>query len=452
MTPDDPTSPRSVAPRSVARIRGPVRAALRPPGSKSLTNRYVILAALCRGEGVLRHPLSSDDTDRLLAAIETLGLIVRSEGQVVRVDGGDGRFPAGGAIDLGAGGTPTRFMIAAATRARLPVEIDGTPRMRERPVAEGVALVEAIGGRVEWLDRVGHLPLRVHPSEPLAGGAVEVGRTASSQFVSALLLVAPATRSGVRVRFVEPPTSSTYLELTIDALRRVGAEVGVERDGEGHLSMIEVAAGVVSSFDIEIEPDASSAVYPGMLAAGLPGSRVEILGLPADSVQPDAAAIDALADFGATVDRLSDRAVVAWAGPLRGVDLDASDFPDAAVGLAALAAIAEGPSRFRGLRTLRVKECDRVAALAIELRKIGCRVEEGEDSLAIEPVGPGPVSAAMPPVRIARWDDHRMAMAFAIVGAIRGGIEVEDPGCVAKSHPGFWEELDRLGAAADPVP
>jgi 3-phosphoshikimate 1-carboxyvinyltransferase len=134
------------------------------------------------------------------------------------------------------------------------------------------------------------------------------------------------------------------------------------------------------------------------------------------------------------------------------VDLDASDFPDAAVGLAALAAIADGPSRFVGLHTLRVKECDRVMALATELRKIGCEVEEGPDSLAIAPVGPGPVDETAPRVRIARWDDHRMAMAFAIVGAIRGGIEVEDPGCVAKSHPGFWDELARLGVAADPVP
>jgi len=440
------------SPRPVARVRGPVVASVRSPGSKSLTNRFLILAALCRGEGVLRHPLASDDTDRLLAAIETLGLIVRPEGPVVRIDGGDGRFPGGGGIDLGAGGTPTRFMIAAATRARLAVTIDGSPRMRERPIAEGVALVEAIGGRVDWLDRPGHLPARVHPAEPLEGGDLEVARTASSQFVSALLLVAPTTRRGVRVRFTESPTSPTYLELTIDALRRVGIEPAVERDSAGGLASIAVSPGVISTFDVEIEPDASSAVYPAMLAAAVPGSRVELPGLPADSVQPDAAAIDALAAFGATVERRADRAIVAHAGPLRGVDLDASDFPDAAVGLAALAALAEGPSRFRGLHTLRVKECDRVAALATELRRLGCVVEEGPDTLEIEPVGPGPVDDSAATVRIARWDDHRMAMAFAIVGAVRGGVEVDDPGCVAKSHPGFWDELDRLGAGADPVP
>ncbi len=445
------SAPDSSPPRPVVRRRGPIVAAVRPPGSKSLTNRYLILAALCRGEGVLRHPLASDDTDRLLTAIETLGLIVRPEGAVVRIDGGDGRFPDGGAIDLGAGGTPTRFMIAAATRARRAVEIDGSARMRERPVAEGVSLVEAIGGRVDWLDRPGHLPLRVQPAEPLAGGTIAVGRTASSQFVSALLLVAPTTRDGIAVRFVEPPTSPTYLELTIDALRRVGVPVEVGRDAEGRLASIAVPSGVVPSFDLEIEPDASSAVYPAMLAAGLPGSRIEILGLPADSAQPDAAAIDALAAFGATVERAADRVIVSSSGPLRGVDLDAADFPDAAVGLAALAAIAEGPSRFRGLHTLRVKECDRVFALATELRKLGCGIAEGHDTLEIDPVGPGPVAPDATPIRIRRWDDHRMAMAFAIVGTIRGGIEVEDPGCVAKSHPGFWDELDRLGEAADPV-
>lgn len=438
--------------RHVVRMVGPIRASVRPPGSKSLTNRFLVLAALCRGEGVLRHLLASDDTDRLVAALETLGLIVRPEGPTIRIDGGDGRFPGGGAIDLGAGGTPTRFMIAAATRARLPVEIDGSPRMRERPIGEGVDLVQAIGGRIESLGEPGRLPVRVHPAEPLTGGELSVGRTASSQFVSAVLLMAPTSREGVRIRFVEPPTSPTYLELTIDAMRRVGLSVEVRRDDADRLVSIMVPPQAVPAFDVEVEPDASSAIYPAALAAGLPGSRVEILGLPADSVQPDAAAIDALRRFGATVDRLVDRVVVSSDGPLRGVELDGTDFPDAVVGLAALAAIAEGPSVFTGLHTLRVKECDRVAALAVELRRLGCTVEEGPDFLRIEPVGPGPVAATAPSTRVARWDDHRMAMAFAVVGSIRGGVEVEDPDCVAKSHPGFWDELDRLGHGADPVP
>lgn len=443
MTTSASSSP-DAAPRVVPRWTGPLRATVRPPGSKSLTNRFLILAALGRGESALRHPLQSDDTDRLLAAIETLGLIVRPEGTTIRIDGGDGRFPGGGDIDLGAGGTPTRFMIAAAARARLPVSIDGSSRMRERPVGEGVDLLKAIGGDAEWLGVEGRLPLRVRPSEPLPGGRIEVGRTASSQFVSAVLLVGPTTTEGVEVRFLEPPTSWTYLALTIDAMRRVGLQVEVDRDEAGMPQVIRVPPAAIPGFDLEVEPDASSAIYPAALAAGLPGSRVEILGLPADSVQPDAAAVDALRAFGARVDRRTDRVVVEAAASLRGVELDASEFPDAAVMLVALAGLAETPSTVTGLGTLRVKECDRIAALAEELSRLGAGIEEGPDWIRVRPVGATPVSPDRERSTVARWDDHRMAMAFAVVGSIRGGIQVDDPDCVAKSHPGFWEELDRL--------
>jgi 3-phosphoshikimate 1-carboxyvinyltransferase len=427
----------------VPRLDGPLIASVRPPGSKSLTNRLLILAALCRGEGVLRHPLRADDTDRLLAAIETLGGIVRPEGEVVRLDGGDGRFPGGGLIDLGAGGTPTRFMIAAATLARLPVTIDGAPRMRERPIGEGVEFVRRLGGRVEHLAADGRLPVRVDPQGGLEGGELLVGRTASSQFVSAVMLVAPFTREGVVIRFSDPPTSATYLELTLSALERVGVRVVVDRSGDGDLHGIEIPAQMVGSFDVEIEADASSAVYPAMLAAGLPGSKIEIMGIGGGSRQPDLQALLALQEFGVEVDAAEDRVIVRGPSRLRGVELDCSAFPDAAVGLTALAAVAGSRSRFTGLETLRVKESDRISALAIELRKIGCEVSEEPDAISVLPPADDR-RAPDSPIRIGTWDDHRMAMSFAVIGSLRGGLEIENPDCVAKSHPGFWAELERF--------
>ncbi|MDA0296461.1 MAG: 3-phosphoshikimate 1-carboxyvinyltransferase [Planctomycetota bacterium] len=437
--------PESGSSRIVSRLEGPLIASVRPPGSKSLTNRFLILAALCRGEGVLRHPLRAEDTDRLLAAIETLGGIVRPEGHVLRLDGGDGRFPGGGSIDLGAGGTPTRFMIAAAALARLPVEIDGAARMRARPIDEGVELVRQLGGRVEYLAVERRLPVRVEPTEFLEGGDVAVGSTASSQFVSAVLLVAPFTRRGVVIRFTEPPTSETYLDLTLFALEEVGVHTVVERSKDGGLLRIEIPSQTVRSFDVEIEADASSAIYPAMLAAGRPGSRLEISGLGRRSRQPDLAALLALDSFGAIVEATDGHVVISGPEHLDGVTLDCSSFPDAAVGLVALASIARSPSHFTGLETLRVKESDRISALAIELRKIGCEVSEDRGAIKVAPP-PGDRQTPASPIRIGTWDDHRLAMSFGIIGSLTGGLEIEDPGCVAKSHPGFWAELERLKA------
>ena len=436
------TSSRRIDPRT-----DPLDAVVRPPGSKSLTNRLLLLAALCRGEGVLRHPLRARDTDALAGAIETLGAIVRVEGDVIRIDGGEGRFPGGGDVDLGAGGTPTRFMIAAATLARLPVRIDGSPRMRERPVGEGVQMLRHLGAVIEELASPGCIPVRVRPdAHGLRGGHLEVGRTASSQFVSAVMLIAASTREGVVIDFNEPPTSPTYLELTIQVLQQVGVPVQVRRDEAGNLHRIDIESGVVPAFDLQVEPDASSAIYPAILAASRPGSRVEILGLGSGSRQPDAAAIAALTAFGARVEAQEDQTVVSSRGRPSGVELDCAAFPDAAVGLAVLAATAGGPSLLTGLHTLRVKECDRVAALACELRKVGCQVVESPDALEIRPQEGTRVAEE---VAIGTWDDHRMAMAFGVLGRTLGPLLIEDPDCVAKSHPGFWEELDALEPGSD---
>ena len=402
-----------------------------------------VLASLVRGEAVVRKPLRSADTDGLLEALETVGSEIRWEHDVVRIEGSNGRYPGGGSVNLGAGGTPARFMLAAATRARREVVVDGNARMRERPVAEGVELLRAIGARLEYVEEHGRLPVEATPEEILPGGRVEVGRTASSQFISALMLVAPWTREGVEIVFTDPPTSATYLDLTLRCLETAGAQPKVDRV-DGTIRYIQVPAGGLKGFDIEIEADASSAIYPAALAALVPGSRIEILGLSGASSQPDLAAILALRSMGAGIEVGEHGLVVEGAAEISGFELDCRGFPDAAVMLAAMAGVATGPSRLFGLETLRVKECDRVDALATELTRIGCRVEAEAGALRIQPVDSMPDE----PAGIETYDDHRIAMAFGVLGAARGGIRIIDPDCAAKSHPGFFKELDGLTRSA----
>ena len=416
----------------------PVNAVVRPPGSKSITNRVFILASLARGESVIRHPLGSDDTDGVLTALEHMGVILRSEHDVLRMDGTDGRYPGGGDVNLGAGGTPARFMMAAAAFARLPMTVDGNARMRERPISEGVDLLRQCGVDISYAEADGRLPVRVLPDEAPVGGALSVGATASSQYISALMLIAPWCRDGLTVTFTESPTSETYLHLTARCLERVGVRVDVVRSA-GQLVSIHVPPGRVTGFDIEVEADASSAIYPASLAAMMPGSRVVIEGLPWDSDQPDLAALKLLSDIGAGVESTDEGIVIVGGSSLTGFECDCSAFPDASLMLAVLASQCTGTSRLYGLQTLRVKETDRVAALATELRKFGCGVVEEHAELSITP---GPDSGEE--VSVATYDDHRMAMAFAILGSVRGNVRIENPACAAKSHPRFWEERKRM--------
>ena len=282
------------------------------------------------------------------------------------------------------------------------------------------------------------MPVRVSPAVGFRGGSHEVAPTASSQFISAVMLVAPWSDEGIELRFQEEPTSASYLELTAQCMRKVGATVEFKRE-QGRLARIDIARQVLGGFDVSIESDASSAIYPAALAAMLRCSRVEILGLPADSFQPDLAAVKALEVAGVGVQVLDDRVVVTSPDVLEGFDLDCSMFPDAAVMLAVLAARCRGRTRLCGLQTLRVKETDRIAALANELRRFGCTVETQASELLIQPG----VDAGEE-VLVRTYDDHRMAMAFAILGSVRGNVGIENPACAAKSHPGFWEELAGL--------
>jgi len=438
----------------------PIEWVVRVPGSKSLTNRALVLASMAAGRTRLGLALRSQDTDALTEALSHLGVSVRaieeapatgdSAGQWpgFEVEGRGGALPGGPAVavNLGDGGTPTRFVMALAAFACRRVTIDGSARMRERPVAEGVEMLRALGARAEYAEAEGRLPVRVRGGG-LAGGRLAVGRTASSQFVSALMLVAPSLPRGLEIEFTEEPTSASYMHLSLAALAAARVEAVVEYGPVplggapgGGLRRISIAPQPIEGGIVEIEPDASSAVYPAA-AAVLTGGRVELLGTPRRSVQPDSWFLDDLALRGARVDASSDglSTVVAAGRALRGLDADYSRAPDAAVMAMVLAACGDRPSHFTGLSTLRVKESDRIASVAAGLRALGGTVETGDDWARVYPLPARAASAA-----IDTANDHRIAMAFAVLGLSRPGVSIKNPGCVAKSWPGFWGALERL--------
>lgn len=432
--------------RSLDPVSGPFRSSIRVPGSKSLTNRAYVLAAIAEGPSILDAPLRSDDTDRLLVALATLGVPSRWEGERLRIEGCGGRLPRGGRVDLGDGGTPTRFVLALATLASAEVIVDGSDRMRERPIDEGVELLRRLGASMRGtvVGGVERLPVTIGPRGPLEGGTLEVDRTASSQFLSALLLMAPTMRGDLTLRYRVPPTSASYLDLTVDAMRRVGLKVEEEHAADGTLLSHRVRPSRVRPFRLEIEADASSIAYPALSAAVVPGAQVTLEGIPRTSVQPDLALLDAFASMGVSVER-SERGIVVT-GPARLAPFvgDASRFPDASLALAAACVCADGVSRITGLRTLAVKESDRIAALATELTRLGCRCVATAESLEIDPR-----QRHTDPVRIETYRDHRIAMSFAAISVARPGISIADPGCVAKSYPGFWTDFARwTGRAA----
>ena len=441
MSAADGRDPLPIAPAS-----HPVAGSIRVPGSKSLSNRHLVLAALAEGPTVLRGLLACDDCDRLLVALEALGVRHRAQGDAVVLE--PGTAPRAASVHLGDGGTPTRFMIAlAAALPGLECVIDGSARMRERPVAEGVAMLRALGARVDEIEAPERLPLRVHGGG-LQGGVLEVGRTASSQFVSALMLVAPRLARGLEIRFTAEPTSASYLHLSLAALGAVGvhAEVaygpvllGSAGPGAG-LARIAIAPQPIRGGEVAIEPDASSAVYPAA-AAVLTGGEVILQGLPRRSAQPDSHFLDDLALRGARIEELPDGSGtrVAAGARLRASDSDYARAPDAAVMAMVLAARGDGPSRFTGLGTLRVKESDRIAAVADGLRALGGTVETGQDWVRVHPLPSEPRPAAIDTVH-----DHRIAMAFAVLGLVRPGVSIRNPQCVRKSWPGFWDALAAL--------
>lgn len=409
---------------------------LTPPPSKSVTNRYLNLAALAGRPLVIERPLLAADTRAFLAALPALGLDVEVSAAAVRLTPVARAVEA--TIDCGASGTMARFL--TATLAALPGtwRLDGTPRLRDRPLAPLLAALRELGAVVRPLAGEDRLPLEIEGRE-LAAGRVQLDAGDSSQYLSALLMAATRAAGPVEVE-VGRLVSAPYVDLTLEALRAFGARV--ERAGEG---LFRVAPGLPGVEAVGVEADWSAACYPAA-AAAVTGGAVELCGLSANSAQADRRFLELLARMGVDVAWGDDGTlVVSRSGELGAIDADLRDMPDQAPTLAVVAAFARGVSSIRNVGHLRLKESDRLAAVCRELERCGVSAAIEGEGLSVTGVW-AEASPRSESVRIETYDDHRLAMAFAVLGLARPGVSISHPEVVEKSYPGFW--VDFLGCTS----
>ena len=420
--------------------RRPFDAVVTPPGSKSLTNRALVLAALAAGPCRISDVLMADDSAVMLDGLRRLGFGVAAEGTTVTVTGQAGRIPAAAAdLFCGNSGTTIRFLSALCGLGHGTFTLDGVARMRQRPIGELGDVLGHLGARLDPLGEPGYPPVRV-TADGLAGGPMAYGTAKSSQFLSAVLMAAPYAREELVVALNGPQTSWPYVAMTLRLMDTFGVTALILRDPlTREPKEITVPTGTYAATDYSVEPDASGAAYFWAAAALHPGSRLTIPRLGKNSLQGDVGFADVLKRMGATVQVAADAVTVQSTGDLDGIDVDLSAMPDQAQTLAVVALFARGPTRITGLRTLRVKETDRLAAVATELAKFGAGVTvEGDDAITIDP--PKAVTAG---VAVDTYDDHRMAMSFALAGTRVDGVVIRDSECVRKTYPTFFEDLAR---------
>lgn len=436
--------PDSIAIQPIAAFR----ATITPPGSKSLTNRALLLAALADGVSTLTGVLFADDSRRMLEALQSLGFAVDIDepNATVRITGLGGAIPAKQAsLNLGNAGTAYRFLTAACCLGDGTYVLDGIERMRQRPVAQLVGALRELGADIRFLQTDGCPPLNIRATGHLRGGEITMPPTLSSQYISALLQIGGYCDQGLTIRFDGPVTSRPYVEMTLRLMHQFGVAAKVDP----LFTCIEISPGKYKPTDYAIEPDASNASYFLAAAAIVPGATCTIEGLGRRSLQGDVGFADVLHKMGAGLAYGNDFITILaprGSDKLRAVDVDLNHMPDMAQTLAAVALFAEGRTIIRNIGNLRVKETDRLAALRNELTKLGATVEIEGDDLFITPPSDGRVK----PAAIDTYDDHRMAMSFAIVGLRSAGVVINDPKCVNKTYPEFFEHLGRL--ASSPVP
>ncbi len=416
------------------------------PGSKSISNRTLLLAALAQGATEIHDLLDSDDVQRMLEALDRLGVTVERLGpQRIRVQGGAGSFPNPAAdLFLGNAGTAIRPLTAALAVAGGHYRLSGVPRMHERPIGDLVDGLRQIGADVRYLGQEGYPPLELHPARIAVQDPIRVRGDVSSQFLTALLMALPLTGTGAVIEVVGELISKPYVEITLNLMRRFG--VTVRREGWSRF-LVPAGAAYRSPGQIHVEGDASSASY--FLAAGaIGGGPVRVQGVGSASIQGDVKFAEALAQLGARIQSGENwiEASAPASGRLRAFDLDLNHIPDAAMTLAVAALFTDGSCRLRNIASWRVKETDRLAAMATELRKLGAGVEEGSDYLCIEP--PRQFHAG---VAIDTYDDHRMAMCFALVTLAGVGIRINDPQCVAKTFPDFFARFAQVALTRAPA-
>ncbi len=411
---------------------GPLHASIRPPGSKSLTNRALVCAALARGPSRLLRTLDSEDTRHMLSGWQALGvdMTLDQTSHTTEVRGCDGRIPATQAdLQLGNSGTTVRFLTAAVAAGHGTFRLDGVARMRERPIQDLLDALQQLGVDATSELGTGSPPVIVR-ARGLPGGTATVSGDISSQYLSGLLLVAPYAQQDVRLVIAGELVSRPYVEMTLAVMRSFSVTVDATEDG------YRVPAGQsYLGCEYPIEPDASAASY-FWAAAAIVGGSVTVEGLDRTALQGDVAFCDCLARMGCQVTEAAGHMTVTG-GPLRGIDVDMNAMSDTVQTLAAVALFAEGPTRIRNVSHNRHKESDRIGDLATELRRLGAEVQEHDDGLTIVP-------QALRPATIHTYDDHRMAMSLALVGLKQPGIVILDPGCTSKTYPDFFRDLLRV--------
>ncbi|MDP2962357.1 MAG: 3-phosphoshikimate 1-carboxyvinyltransferase [Sulfurimicrobium sp.] len=412
------------------------------PGSKSISNRTLLLAALAEGVTEVRALLASDDTGHMLKALKKLGVPWEQHGDSrdYRIHGAGGAFPVKQAeLFLGNAGTAFRPLTAVLALCQGDYHLSGVPRMHERPIGDLIDGLRQLGADVRYLANEGFPPLAIKPAAIHAAGSIRIRGNVSSQFLTALLMAAPLAGQDVNIEVIGELISKPYIEITLNLMRRFGVEV--ERQG-WQVFTIRAGQKYRSPGEIHVEGDASSASY--FLAAGALGKGpVRVEGVGKTSIQGDVRFAEALAQMGAKIEMGDNWIEASGTGKLRAIDLDCNHIPDAAMTLAVAALFADGTTTLRNIASWRVKETDRIAAMATELRKVGATVEEGPDYIRVTPP-----SALTPNAVIDTYDDHRMAMCFALISLGGVPVRINDPKCVAKTFPDYFTSLQSIAQHA----
>ncbi len=430
-------------------IPHPLSATVRVPGSKSLTNRALLIASLANGTTHLTNALFSDDSRYFAKALQTLGFDLQLDevNHSMTVTGLGGKIPATKAeLFIGNAGTAARFLSAFLTLGNGEYILDGEPRMRERPIGDLVEALEQLGCDIQSMQKAegkmqnGQIcpPIKINASG-LKGGKTKIAGDISSQFLSALLMTAPYAQTPIEVELTTDLNSKPYVDMTISIMKDFGVEI--KRNGYQSFK-ISPSNYRLPIANYPIESDASAASY-FFAAPAICGGTVKVENISRKSVQGDVAFVDVLKQMGCTVEENDNSILVTRTSPLHGVDVDMRDIPDTAQTLAAVAPFASSPTRIRGIASARVKETDRVSATCTELKRLGVEVEEHEDGMTIYPTFNFQPST-FKPATVQTYNDHRMAMAFSLIGLRFDGVTIENPSCVSKTFPNFFEVLAQL--------
>ena len=414
-------------------VSHPLHATVRVPGSKSLTNRALLIASLAKGTTRLTNALFSDDSRYFAKALQTLGFDVQLDeaNHEMTVIGQGGHIPAKKAeLFIGNAGTAARFLSAFLTLGHGEYSIDGDARMRERPIGDLVGALQQLG--VE-LDATNNCPPIEIFANGLRGGKTKIAGDISSQFLSALLMVAPYAQSPIEIELTTELNSKPYVDMTISIMRDFGLEI----EREGYRSFRIPTTNYEARITYPIESDASAASY-FFAAPAICGGTVRVENISRESRQGDIAFLNILEKMGCQIKDGDDFIEVTGTNELQGIDADMRDISDTAQTLAVVAPFAASPTRIRGIASARVKETDRVSATCTELNRLGVPVEEHEDGMTIQPC------KTFQAASVQTYNDHRMAMSFALIGLCSDGVSIENPGCVSKTFPNYFEVLDAL--------